>query len=60
MTGEEAGNPGELPKRNEYLVLLFVSRNFSSAVYNLILPTLIIELFSLTIFWVNPHAPAAQ
>ncbi|KAJ1461052.1 hypothetical protein M885DRAFT_508599 [Pelagophyceae sp. CCMP2097] len=53
LDGAELAGPGER-RRNEYVVLLFVSRNFRSTLWNLIVPTLFIEFLSFLTYWVNP------
>ncbi|KAJ1451381.1 hypothetical protein M885DRAFT_499622 [Pelagophyceae sp. CCMP2097] len=53
LDGVELAGPGK-KRLPEYVVLLYVSRNFRSTLWNLIVPTLVIEFLSFLTYWVNP------
>ena len=55
LDGRDLAKPGsERPRPQEYAVLLFVSRQFNSTLYNAILPIVFMELLSCIIYWVAP------
>ena len=54
LSGAEVAAPGERPRLNEYTVLLFVSRQYTSTMWNAVVPTFMIEVLSLMVYWVPP------
>ena len=54
LSGAELAAPLERPRLSEYAVLLFVSRQYKSTMWNAILPTFMIEVLSLMTYWVEP------
>ena len=55
LDGRDLAKPGsERPRPQEYAVLLFVSRQYNSTLFNAILPIVFMELLSCIIYWVAP------
>lgn len=54
LSGAEVATQGQRPRLNEYTVLLFVSRQYTSTMWNAVVPTFMIEVLSLMVYWVPP------
>ena len=55
LDGRDLAKPGsERPRPQEYAVLLFVSRQYNSTLYNAIMPVVFIEILSVIVYWVEP------